>query len=119
MPNWHNWLVVAGRYFDDLASVFTDKVSEQSRTIGKYITQRKAEKAVTRSLLATMSVNRLQDTPYISVPNVAVCDSEPSHISVEVEKLAGMYDIEDDRRHQCQLSWEARRLCSHVWNNNN
>ena len=63
-------------------------------TIGKYITQRGAEKAVTKSLLATMSVNRLQDTPYISVPSVTVCDSKPSHISVEVEKLAGMYDIE-------------------------
>lgn len=63
-------------------------------TIGKYITQKKVEKAVTKSLLATMSVNRLQDTPYISVPSVAACDSRPSHISVEVEKLAGMYDVE-------------------------
>ena len=63
-------------------------------TIGKYITQRGAEKAVTKSLLATMSVNRLQDTPFISVPSVRVCDSRPSRISVEVEKLAGMYDIE-------------------------
>ena len=84
--------MVAGRYFNDLASVFTDLV--KAKTIGKYITEKKAEKAVTRSLLATMSVNRLQDTPYISVPSVAVCDSRPSHISVEVEKLAGMYDIE-------------------------
>ncbi|MDG4511135.1 plasmid partition protein, partial [Streptococcus suis] len=66
----------------------------KAETIGKYITQRKAEKEVTKSLLATMSVNRLQDTPYISVPSVTVCDSRPSHISVEVEKLAGMYDIE-------------------------
>lgn len=66
----------------------------KAETIGKYITQRGAEKAVTKSLLATMSVNRLQDTPFISVPSVTVCDSRPSHISVEVEKLAGMYDIE-------------------------
>lgn len=66
----------------------------KAKTIGKYITQKKAEKAVTKSLLATMSVNRLQDTPYISVPSVTVCDRRPSHISVEVEKLAGMYDIE-------------------------
>lgn len=66
----------------------------KAKTIGKYITQKKAEKAVTKSLLATMSVNRLQDTPYISVPSVTVCDSRPSHLSVEVEKLAGMYDIE-------------------------
>lgn len=66
----------------------------KAETFGRFITQRQAEKAVTRSLLATMSVNRLQDTPYISVPSVAVCDSRPSHISVDVEKLAGMYEIE-------------------------
>jgi hypothetical protein len=66
----------------------------KAKTIGKYIAQKKAEKAVTKSLLATMSVNRLQDTPYISVPSVTVCDSRPSHISVEVEKLAGMYDVD-------------------------
>ena len=66
----------------------------KAKTIGKYITQKKAEKAVTKSLLATMSVNRLQDTPFISVPSVTVCDSRPSHISVEVEKLAGMYDVD-------------------------
>ena len=63
-------------------------------TIGTYITEKSAEKAVTKSLLATMTVNRLQDTPYISVPSVRVCDSRPSHISVEVEKLAGMYDVD-------------------------
>ena len=66
----------------------------KAKTIGKYITQKKAEKAVTKSLLATMTVNRLQDTPYISVPSVRVCDSRPSHISVEVEKLAGIYDVD-------------------------
>ena len=67
----------------------------KAKTIVKYITQKKAEKAVTKSLLATMSVNRLQDTPFISqFPSVTVCDSRPSHISVEVEKLAGMYDVD-------------------------
>ena len=66
----------------------------KAKTIGKYITEKKAEKAVTKSLLATMSVNRLQDTPFISVPSVTACDSRPSCISVEVEKLAGMYDVD-------------------------
>lgn len=66
----------------------------KAKTIGKYIIEKKAEKAITKSLLATMSVNRLKDTPYISVPSVTVCDSRPSHFSVEVEKLAGMYDID-------------------------
>lgn len=60
-----------------------------------YQIEKSSEKAVTRSLLATMSVNRLQDTPYISVPAVAVsANSLPRYISVELEKLAGMYDIE-------------------------
>ncbi|MFV5784231.1 hypothetical protein ACHLJU_09920, partial [Pediococcus acidilactici] len=62
-------------------------------TIRRYITQRNAERNITKSLLATMSVNLLQDTPFISVPKVTVCDSRPSHISVEIEKLAGMYEI--------------------------
>lgn len=63
-------------------------------TIGKYITEKKAEKAVTKSLLATMAVNRLQDTPHISVPSVRVGASLPSHITVRVEKLAGMYNVD-------------------------
>jgi hypothetical protein len=66
----------------------------KSGTIGKYITEKKAEKAVTKSLLATMAVNRLQDTPHISVPSVRVGASLPSHITVRVEKLAGMYDVD-------------------------
>lgn len=66
----------------------------KAKSIDKYITQRVAERAITKSLLATMSVNRLQDTPYISVPNVTACDSRPSHFKIEIEKLAGMYDIE-------------------------
>ena len=66
----------------------------KSGTIGKYITEKKAEKAVTKSLLATMAVNRLQDTPHISVPSVRVGASLPSHITVSVEKLAGMYDVD-------------------------
>ena len=66
----------------------------KAETLGKYITEKKAEKEVTKSLLATMAVNRLQDTPHISVPSVRVGASLPSHITVTVEKLAGMYDIE-------------------------
>lgn len=63
-------------------------------TIRQYVTQKTAEKAVTKSLLATMTVNRLQDTPHISVPSVRVGASLPSHITVTVEKLAGMYDVD-------------------------
>ena len=66
----------------------------KSGSLKKYFVESSSEKSVTKSLLATMSVNRLQDTPYISVPAVRVGASLPSHITVEVEKLAGMYDID-------------------------
>ena len=66
----------------------------KSGSLKKYFVESSSEKSVTKSLLATMSVNRLQDTPYISVPAVRVGVSLPSHITVEAEKLAGMYDID-------------------------
>lgn len=65
-----------------------------AKSIKKYITQKGAERAITKSLLATMSVNQLRDTPHISVPRVRVGASLPSHVKVTVEKLPGMYDIE-------------------------
>lgn len=66
----------------------------QAGTLQKFLVERRQEKAVTKSLLATMTLNKNQHTPHISVPNVAVCDSRPSHLTVQIEKLAGMYDIE-------------------------
>ena len=66
----------------------------KAKTIGKYITEKKAEKAITKSLLATMSVNQLRDTPYISVPRVTVGASLPSCVKVKMEKLPGMYEVE-------------------------
>lgn len=86
------WSLVAGMTMWRAYSLTQSVI--KAKTIGDYIVQRRAEKAVTKSLLATMSVNRLQNTPYISVPDVTVCVSRPSHISVTVEKLAGMYDID-------------------------
>lgn len=63
-------------------------------SLNKYLVELSAERAITKSLLATMTVNRLQDTPFISVPKVEVSDSRPRLLEVGVEKLAGMYDIE-------------------------
>lgn len=63
-------------------------------SLNKYFTELSAERAITKSLLATMTVNRLQDTPFISVPKVEVSDSRPRLLEVGVEKLAGMYDID-------------------------
>ena len=65
-----------------------------AKSIKTYITQKNAERAITKSLLATMSVNQLRDTPHIAVPGVRVGASLPSHVKVTVEKLPGMYDIE-------------------------
>lgn len=65
-----------------------------AKSIKTYITQKGAERAITKSLLATMSVNQLRDTPHIAVPGVRVGASLPSHVKVTVEKLPGMYDIE-------------------------
>lgn len=66
----------------------------EAESFQKYISQARAEKSITKSLLATMAVNRLQDTPFISVPKVTVCDNRPSHLNISIEKLAGMYDVE-------------------------
>lgn len=65
-----------------------------AKSIKTYITQKNAEREITKSLLATMSVNQLRDTPHIAVPRVRVGASLPSHVKVTMEKLPGMYDIE-------------------------
>ena len=70
------------------------KSISKAESIVKYLNELKSERAITKSLLATMSVNRLQDTPHILVPDVTVKDCTPLYLNVEVEKLAGMYEIE-------------------------
>lgn len=87
------WLVVVILIIVKACSIAKRVI--KAGTIGTYFTERQIERAVTKSLLATMAVNRLQDTPHIAVPHVAACVSTlPSYASVEIEKLAGMYDIE-------------------------
>lgn len=66
---------------------------KKSRSFKSWCVELKAERSIRRSLLATMTVNRLQDTPFISVPNVTVCDRRPSHLQIYIEKLAGVYDV--------------------------
>lgn len=66
----------------------------QAESFMKYLLEMRSENAVTKSLLATMSVNRLQETPYISVPDVKVSIHNDDFIKVEIEKLSGMYDID-------------------------
>lgn len=87
------WLVVVILIIVKACSVVKRMI--KAGTIETYFIETSSEKAITKSLLATMSVNRLQDTPHISVPHVAVCASTlPACIRVEIEKLAGMYDID-------------------------
>lgn len=86
------WASVIAVMFWWAYSVF--KHISKAGNLKKYLVELSAERAITKSLLATMTVNRLQDTPFISVPKVEVCDSRPRLLEVGVEKLAGMYDIE-------------------------
>ena len=63
-------------------------------SIRRYRVEQKSEKDITRNLLATMTLNRQQDSPHVTVPSVTVVDRTPSHLTVEIEKLAGMYDLD-------------------------
>ena len=50
-----------------------------SGSIGRYRVAQKSEKDITRNLLATMTLNRQQDSPHVTVPSVTVVDRTPSH----------------------------------------
>lgn len=91
LSSWF-WVVVIAVIFWWGYKVF--KRVTKAGDLKKYFTELSAERAITKSLLATMSVNRMQDTPYIAVPNVEVSDSRPLRLEIGVEKLAGMYDID-------------------------
>lgn len=91
LSSWF-WVVVIAVIFCWGYKVF--KRVTKASDLKKYFTELSAERAITKSLLATMSVNRMQDTPYIAVPNVEVSDSRPLRLEIGVEKLAGMYDID-------------------------
>lgn len=69
----------------------------KSKTISNYLTEKQAEKEITKSLLSTMSLNVQRDSlNTITAPLVRVtaCASTSSFIRVDVEKLAGMYDFD-------------------------
>ena len=63
-------------------------------SIGRYRIEQRSAKDITRNLLATMTLNRQQDSPHVTVPRVTVVDRTPSHLTVMIEKLAGMYDLD-------------------------
>lgn len=63
-------------------------------SIGRYRVEQRSAKDITQNLLATMTLNRQQDSPHVTVPDVTVVDRTPSHLTVKIEKLAGMYDLD-------------------------
>lgn len=63
-------------------------------SVGRYRVQQRTAKDITQNLLATMTLNRQQDSPHVTVPSVTVVDRTPSHLTVRIEKLAGMYDLD-------------------------
>lgn len=63
-------------------------------SVGRYRVEQRSAKDITRNLLATMTLNRQQDSPHVTVPSVTVVDRTPSHLIVKIEKLAGMYDLD-------------------------
>ena len=92
----------------------------KSRSFKSWCVELKAERSIRRSLLATMTVNRLQDTPFISVPNVAVRDRRPSHLQIYIEKLAGVYDVNMEKMTEdinSSLKGTLKKLCRNVWFN--
>lgn len=66
----------------------------QARSVSRWLNQVTLEARVTKTLLETMTVNRLKDSPKIEVPGVVVTDHSPSHFLVEIEKLPGMHELE-------------------------
>lgn len=67
----------------------------KARSVSRWLNQVTLEARVTKTLLETMTVNRLKDSPKIEVPGVVVTDHSPSHFLVEIEKLPGMYALDE------------------------
>ena len=70
-------------------------------TLPRFLTELRLEKAIRQTLLDTMTVNRQQSTPTVSVPDVFVSDKSPGYFNVTIEKLPGMSSasIEDLKEH--------------------
>ena len=86
------WLVISILIIVRLILLIKDVKSYNG--FRKYIKCKKIEQYIIKTLLSTMTLNKLKDTPYISVPTVTVSDSLPEYLTVKIEKLPGMYDLE-------------------------
>ena len=96
--SWVLWFlvvaVVAWKTYDLALRV------RKAGTLPRFLTELKLEKAIKQTLLDTMTVNRQQSTPTVSVPDVFVSDKSPGYFNVTIEKLPGMSSasIEDLKR---------------------
>lgn len=77
-----------------LRSYATYRGIRSAGSVGRYRVEQRSAKDITQNLLATMTLNRQQDSPHVTVPDVAVIDRTPPHLTVKIEKLAGMYDLD-------------------------
>ena len=97
--SWVLWFlvvaVVAWKTYDLALRV------RKAGTLPRFLTELKLEKAIKQTLLDTMTVNRQQSTPTVSVPDVFVSDKSPGYFNVTIEKLPGMSSasIEDLKEH--------------------
>ena len=109
--SWVLWFlvvaVVAWKTYDLALRV------RKSGTLPRFLTELRLEKAIKQTLLDTMTVNRQQSTPTVSVPDVFVSDKSPGYFNVTIEKLPGMSSasIEDPKgtrdRYFSGVSWSV------------
>lgn len=77
--------------------VYIKREVAKSGSLSNYLIEKKAERDITKSLLSTMTLNRHKSSPAtISVPIVRVTAgaSSSSYLTLVIEKLSGMYEIE-------------------------
>lgn len=63
----------------------------ESKSILTFFKEKNAEKNIIASILSTMQLNQLKDSPHILVPAIEVKKIDEKQYQVTIEKLAGMY----------------------------
>lgn len=104
------WSLVAILVIGQACSVVKRLI--KAGTLTNFLEEIKLTNRVTSALIDTMTVNRMQTTPQIRVPDVSAVVRLPHTATVRVEKLAGMYDI--DRLTEDVTSSLKGRLSSFV-----
>lgn len=66
---------------------------QKAGSFKKWLDERRLEKAVTKALVDTLSVNTMKEQSRIEVPDVKV-ECKDDEIIVKIERLAGMYELD-------------------------